>query len=147
MGHWARAMSTRIMGVVSFVMISMLILSFLPGSAALAEESDETAGDGAPAPLHFRLEAWTGEMVTMMGRLQASEGVRDTYDQAVLDMDGDGRPEKTIPVTRSPNAVSVPLDAEDAAAVYIQPCGAVLYGFQALGIGVAEKEGACISSE
>ena len=60
-------------------------------------------GDGAEGdvkPLHFRIETACGEERLILGRIEASEEGGRSYDRSVLDLDGDGIPEKTIAIER-----------------------------------------------
>lgn len=84
-------------------MSCLIAKCFLLGLAAFAADSKDPDKAEMPPPLHFRLEVKTDEVVSMMGRIEASEEHRSTYDKAVLDMDGDGTLEKTIALSKSPN--------------------------------------------
>jgi hypothetical protein len=72
------------------IMILALYLA-IPGDGA--EPSKEAK---SLKPLHFRIEAVTDQIHTIAGRLESAAEDGRTYDQAVLDLDGDGRPEKTL---------------------------------------------------
>lgn len=62
-------------------------------------------GDGTESvqlkSIHFKIETACGEEQTILGRLDASKEGGATYDRAVLDLDGDGTPEKEITLKRS----------------------------------------------
>jgi len=69
--------------------IAMLALGLaMPGDGANPSKGMESL-----RPLHFRIEAVTDQVKTIAGRLEAAIEDGPTYDRAVLDLDGDGRPE------------------------------------------------------
>jgi hypothetical protein len=75
-----------------------VVLAFLFGATAHAAGDGDGAEAAAVKPIHFKIETASSGEKTILGRLDASEEGGATYDRAVLDLDGDGTPEETIPL-------------------------------------------------
>jgi len=68
----------------------------LLGLASLAGGFEDPRESPALEPLHFRIEALTDALHTATGWIEASEEDGREYDRALLDTNGDGKPDQTI---------------------------------------------------